>query len=109
MFVAADLPGTWVWYGAVRAGWFKFFYTSPGAHTMESRGRPSPAKAVAKAITALYEIPLPPIAEGLGRVKLPTLNVGMIGGGEVANAVPREAWFLRRRAMDIFDSVLMPL
>jgi acetylornithine deacetylase/succinyl-diaminopimelate desuccinylase-like protein len=93
MFVAADLPGTWVWYGAVRAGWFKFFYTSPGAHTMESRGRPSPAKAVAKAITALYEIPLPPIAEGLGRVKLPTLNVGMIGGGEVANAVPREAWF----------------
>src|SRR5947209_10390625 len=57
MFVAADLPGTWVWYGAVRADWFKFFYSSPGAHTMESRGRPSPAKAVAKAITALYEIP----------------------------------------------------
>jgi tripeptide aminopeptidase len=93
MFVAADLPGTWVWYGAVRAGWFKFFYTSAGAHTMVSRGRPSPAKAVAKAITALYEIPLPPIAEGLGQVKLPALNVGMIGGGEVANAVPREAWF----------------
>jgi acetylornithine deacetylase/succinyl-diaminopimelate desuccinylase-like protein len=93
MFVAADLPGTLVWYGAVRGAWFKFFYSSPGAHTMESRGRPSPAKAVAKAITALYEIPLPPIAEGLGRVKLPTLNVGMIGGGEVANAVPREAWF----------------
>ena len=54
MFVAADLPGTWVWYGAVRSDQFKFFYTSPGAHTMESRGQPSPVKAVAKAITALY-------------------------------------------------------
>ncbi len=32
---------------------------------MESRGGPSPAKAVAKAITALYDIPLPPTAEGL--------------------------------------------
>ena len=41
----------------------------PGAHTMESRGAPSPAKAVAKAINAVYEIPLPPVAEGLGDVQ----------------------------------------
>ena len=60
---------------------------------MESRGGPSPAKAVAKAITALYEIPLPPIAQGLDSFKLPVLNVGMLGGGTVVNAVPREAWF----------------
>jgi len=60
---------------------------------MESRGAPSPAKAVAKAITALYEIPLPPIAEGLDTFKLPVLNVGMLGGGTVFNAIPREAWF----------------
>src|ERR1700691_6077400 len=72
---------------------YKCFYTSPAAHTMESRGAPSPAKAVAKAITALYEIPLPPIAAGLDSFKLPVLNVGMIGGGTVVNAVPREAWF----------------
>ena len=38
---------------------------------MESRGGPNPAKAVAKAITAVYEIPLPPVAEGLGLVKFP--------------------------------------
>ncbi|MGA3241897.1 MAG: peptidase dimerization domain-containing protein, partial [Bryobacteraceae bacterium] len=63
------------------------------AHTMESRGGPSPAKAVAKAITALYDIPLPPIAAGLETFKLPVLNVGMLGGGTVVNAVPREAWF----------------
>ena len=93
MFVATDISATEVWYGALRIDQFKFFYTSPGAHTMESRGAPSPAKAVAKAINALYEIPLPPIAEGLDSFKLPVLNVGMLGGGTVVNAVPREAWF----------------
>jgi len=93
MFVAADVSSAEVWYGALRINQFKFFYTSPGAHTMESRGGPSPAKAVAKAITALYAIPLPPVAAGLDSFKLPVMNVGMLGGGTVVNAVPREAWF----------------
>jgi tripeptide aminopeptidase len=93
MFVAVDLSANQVWYGALRITQLKFFYTSPGAHTMESRGGPSPAKAVAKAITALYDIALPPIAPGLDTFKLPVLNVGMLGGGTVVNAVPREAWF----------------
>jgi acetylornithine deacetylase/succinyl-diaminopimelate desuccinylase-like protein len=93
MFVAVDLSSNQVWYGVLRITQFKFFYTSPGAHTMESRGGPSPAKAVAKAITALYDVPLPPIAPGLDTFKLPVMNVGMLGGGTVVNAVPREAWF----------------
>jgi tripeptide aminopeptidase len=87
MFIAVDVSSNEVWYGALRVSMYKFFYTSPGAHTLESRGAPSPAKAVAKAITALYEIPLPPVVPGLDTFKLPTLNVGMI------NAIPREAWF----------------
>lgn len=93
MFVAVDVSANQVWYGALRISQFKFFYTSPGAHTMESRGGPSPAKAVAKAIDAVYDIPLPPIAPGLDTFKLPVANVGMLGGGTVFNAVPREAWF----------------
>jgi acetylornithine deacetylase/succinyl-diaminopimelate desuccinylase-like protein len=93
MFVAVDLPSTQVWYGALRIEQFKFFYTSSGAHTLQSRGAPNPARAVAKAITALYDIPLPPVVEGLGTFKLPVLNVGMLGGGTVVNATPREAWF----------------
>jgi acetylornithine deacetylase/succinyl-diaminopimelate desuccinylase-like protein len=93
MFVAVDLSAEQVWYGALRITQYKFFYTSPGAHTMESRDGPSPARAVSEAIAALYEIPLPPLAPGLGTFKLPVLNVGMIGGGTVFNAVPREAWF----------------
>jgi tripeptide aminopeptidase len=88
-----DVSSNEVWYGAFRIDQFKFYYTSPGAHTMESRGTPSPAKAVAKAIGAMYEIPLPPIAPGLENFKLPVINVGMLGGGTVVNAVPREAWF----------------
>jgi acetylornithine deacetylase/succinyl-diaminopimelate desuccinylase-like protein len=93
MFVAVDLSANQVWYGALRITRFQFFYTSPGAHTMESRDGPSPAKAVAAAIDAVYEIPLPPIAPGLDTYKLPVVNVGMLGGGTVFNAVPREAWF----------------
>jgi len=93
MFIAVDVSSNEVWYGALRITQFKFFFTSPGAHTMESRGGPSPAKALAKAIDAVYQIPLPPIAEGLDSFKLPVANVGTLGGGTVFNAVPRETWF----------------
>jgi tripeptide aminopeptidase len=101
LFIAVDVGAQEVWYGAFRIDQFKFFYTSPGAHTLESRGAPSPAKAVARAITALYEIPMPPVETGLGSFKLPVMNVGMLGGGTVVNAIPREAWFtVDLRSMD---------
>jgi acetylornithine deacetylase/succinyl-diaminopimelate desuccinylase-like protein len=101
LFIAVDVNANDVWYGAFRIDQLKFFYTSPGAHTLESRGAPSPAKAVAKAITALYELPLPPVVDGMGTFKLPVMNVGMLGGGTVVNAIPREAWFtVDLRSMD---------
>ena len=93
MFIAVDGDLRQVWYGAFRISQPKFFYTSPGAHTMESRGAPSPAKAVARAINDIYAIPLPPVTPGLGPFKLPVVNVGTLGGGTVTNAIPREAWF----------------
>ncbi len=93
MFVAVDLGSNQVWYGALRITQYKFFYTSPGAHTLESRGAASPSKALAKAISGMYEIPLPPVAPGLDTFKLPVINVGMMGGGTVINAIPRETWF----------------
>jgi acetylornithine deacetylase/succinyl-diaminopimelate desuccinylase-like protein len=93
MFIAVDGSAREVWYGALRINQFKFFYTSPGAHTLESRDTPTPSRAVANAIKALYEIPLPAYSKGLGNFKLPVINVGMLGGGTVFNAVPREAWF----------------
>ena len=93
MFVAVDVGSSDVWYGALRITQYKFFYTSPGAHTLESRDSPSPSKAVSQGIAAVNEIPLPPVAAGLGTFKVPVINVGMLGGGTVFNAIPREAWF----------------
>jgi acetylornithine deacetylase/succinyl-diaminopimelate desuccinylase-like protein len=93
LFIAVDLPSNQVWYGALRITQYKFFYTSPGAHTMESRDGPNPSKAVARAIDGVYGIKLPPVAPGLDSFKLPVANVGTLGGGTVVNAVPREAWF----------------
>lgn len=89
MFIAVDLSADQVWYGALRISMFTFFYTSLGAHTLESRGAPSPAKAVAKAILSLYDTPLPNVIPGV----LPVINAGTLGGGTVVNAIPREAWF----------------
>lgn len=93
MFIAVDVGSDAVWYGALRITQYKFFYTSPGAHTLESRDGPSPSKAVSQGIAAVNEIPLPPVPGGLGSFKVPVINVGMLGGGTVFNAVPREAWF----------------
>jgi acetylornithine deacetylase/succinyl-diaminopimelate desuccinylase-like protein len=93
MFVALDVPSDQVWYGALRIDLLKFFYTSPSVHTVYSRDTASPAKAVAKGITAVYHIALPPLAEGVGDVRLPTISIGMLGGGTVANAIPAETWF----------------
>lgn len=93
MFVALDVPSNEVWYGALRIDLMKFFYTAPAVHTLYSRDTANPAKAVAKAITAVTTIALPPLAEGVGTVRLPTINVGMVGGGTVSNAIPSETWF----------------
>ncbi len=93
MFIAVDISANELWYGALRVTQYKFFYTSPGAHTLESRGLPSPAKALAAGIQAVTEVPLPPVVPGLDTFKLPVANIGMINGGTVFNAIPREAWF----------------
>jgi acetylornithine deacetylase/succinyl-diaminopimelate desuccinylase-like protein len=93
MFVALDMSANQVWYGALRIDMLKFFYTSPSIHTLMSRDAASPAKAVAKAITAVYDIALPPLVDGVAPVRLPVINVGMLGGGTVTNSIPSEAWF----------------
>src|SRR6202051_4363365 len=93
MFVAVDIWLGDVWYGALRIGRLKFIYTSPGSHTLFSRGQPTPARAVAAGIQNVYGVPLPPIESGLAGMKLPVINVGTLGGGSVVNSIPQEAWF----------------
>ncbi|NIM90911.1 MAG: M20/M25/M40 family metallo-hydrolase [Candidatus Aminicenantes bacterium] len=78
-----------VHYGALGFGGGKIIFRGPGAHTMQSRGVPSPNLAVAKALERIYALELPsqPID------KWTILNVGQIGGGRVRNAVSQESFF----------------
>lgn len=78
-----------VHYGALGFGGGRVTFRGPGAHTMQSRGIPNPNLAVARAIDRLYSIHLPeaPLE------KWTILNIGMIGGGKVQNAVSQESFF----------------
>jgi len=78
-----------VHYGALGFGGGRITFRGPGAHTMQSRGVPNPNLAVAKAIERICGIQLsskPP-------EKWTIINVGMIGGGKVRNAVSEESYF----------------
>ncbi len=74
-------------YGALGIYWTKYVFTSPGAHTLASRGRPTPVKAVAEAIDKLYELQFGPLPDGA------VMNIGQIHGGNIFNAVPQELYF----------------
>jgi acetylornithine deacetylase/succinyl-diaminopimelate desuccinylase-like protein len=76
-------------YGALGFGGGLVTFRGPGAHTMLSRGVPNPNLAVAKAVDRICKIDLPssPIE------KWTILNVGMITGGKVRNAVSQESSF----------------
>jgi tripeptide aminopeptidase len=76
-----------VHYGALGFGGGRIIYRGPGAHTMLSRGVPNPNLAAAKAIDRIYQIAL--LAEPLERWTI--LNVGLVRGGKVNNAVSQES------------------
>jgi di/tripeptidase len=76
-------------YGALGFGGGSIVFTGPGAHTMQSRGVPNPNLAVAKAIERIYRIELPSVPIE----KWTILNVGIIEGGKVRNAVSQESSF----------------
>lgn len=78
-----------VHYGALGFGGGRITFRGPGAHTMQSRGVPNPNLAVARAIDRLYNIRL--MAEPIEKWTI--LNIGMIGGGKVRNAVSQESFF----------------
>jgi len=74
-------------YGALGIYWTRYIFRAQGAHTNNSRGRPHPARALADAISAIYEIETPDAPEGT------VFNVGMLRGGEIFNAIPEEVSF----------------
>jgi tripeptide aminopeptidase len=76
-----------VLYGAMGINWTRYVFRGEGAHTNVSRGRPHPVRALADAVRAIYEIPIPEDARST------MYNVGMLRGGQVFNAIPEEASF----------------
>ena len=82
-----DLGG--VHYGALGFGGGTVVFSGPGAHTMLSRGVPNPNLALAEAIERIYRIEL--FKEPLDRWSI--VNIGVIAGGTVRNAVSQESSF----------------
>ncbi len=88
-FVAVDGYLGRISYAATTILWARMHFRAPGSHTLTSHEHPSATLAAAKAIEAVYAIPLMRRPEDLES----WLNVGMLGGGEVPNAQARDAWF----------------
>lgn len=76
-------------HGSLGFGGGRVIFRGPGAHTLQSRGVPDTNLAVAKAVERVCEIELSekPVE------KWTVLNIGMIGGGKVRNAVSQESFF----------------
>lgn len=89
LLIALDGDLGKVHYGALGFGGGEIIFRGPGAHTMQSRGVANPNLAVAKAVERIYEIKLP--SEPLEKWTI--LNIGMIGGGKVRNAVSQQSYF----------------
>ncbi|MDR1623260.1 MAG: M20/M25/M40 family metallo-hydrolase [Synergistaceae bacterium] len=71
--------------GGMGIDWYKIYANTPAGHTLKSTGKPSAVKSLALAITEAYKFQTeqePPVF----------LNLGVIGGGTVENAVCEEAW-----------------
>lgn len=89
LLIALDGDLGKVHYGALGFGGGKIIFRGPGAHTMQSQGVPNPNLAVAEAIERIYKMELPSVPIE----KWTILNIGMIGGGEVRNAVSQKSYF----------------
>jgi len=88
MVLALDDDLGKVHYGALGFGGGRVVFRGPGAHTMLSKGVPNPNLAVAKAVQRIAAIPLPVAPPERWTV----INVGLIGGGRVRNAVSQESF-----------------
>jgi acetylornithine deacetylase/succinyl-diaminopimelate desuccinylase-like protein len=65
-------------------------FTAAGAHTNNSRGEPSPARAAAQCLTDIYTVPLPPAGAPVSAV----YNAGgIMSAGNVVNAIPSDVSF----------------
>lgn len=74
-------------YGALGIYWTKYVFSGAGSHTVTSRGKPTPVKALADAIQGVYRLQFPALPNGA------VLNVGQVHGGVIYNGIPQELYF----------------
>jgi acetylornithine deacetylase/succinyl-diaminopimelate desuccinylase-like protein len=74
-------------YGALGIHWTRYHFKSAGSHTNTSRGKPTPVKALADAVSRIYATLPPPLPNGA------VINVGQIHGGEIFNGIPENLFF----------------
>lgn len=74
-------------YGALGIYWTRYRFTAAGAHTLNSRGRPTPVKALADAVQRIYAIQPSPLPNGA------VINVGQVHGGVIFNGIPQDLYF----------------
>ncbi len=88
-FVAVDGSLGQISCAATAISWLELHFLSPGAHTLNAHENPSAILGAARAIEKISAIPLRRSPERMES----WLNIGMIGGGDVPNAQPRDVWF----------------
>ena len=74
-------------YGALGIYWTRYHFSGPGSHTITSRGKPTPVRALADAIDRIYALRFPGLPNGA------VLNVGQVYGGVIFNGIPQELYF----------------
>lgn len=87
MLVALDGGLGPINYGALGIYWSKYHFRSAGSHTVTSRGKPTPVKALSAAIAKIYALNPPALPNGA------VYNVGQVHGGEIFNGIPQELYF----------------
>lgn len=102
MLVAMDGGLGPIRYGALGIYWSRYHFMSPGSHTNTSRGKPTPVKALAAAVSAIYALQVPPLPHGA------VYNIGQVRGGEIFNGIPEALYFtmdLRSNDPQLLDSL----
>lgn len=85
-YVALDGGYEGFTYAGIGINWYRHHFIGPGGHTLTSAPPYSATLPLARAISRIYELPVPedPFSK---------INVGMLGGSEVVNAKAADAWF----------------
>lgn len=96
-YVALDGGYEGFTYAGIGINWYRHHFIGPGGHTRSRTPPYSATLPLARAITRIYELPVPDEPSS-------QVNVGMLGGSDVVNAKAAAAWFtvdLRSTSNDV--------